>query len=418
MLVRDIKLEDAITDLVDNCVDGARRLRSSSDFAGLSVRATVSPEKFVIVDNCGGIPLDTALNYAFCFGRPENAVGVEHSIGRFGVGMKRAFFKMGQRFSVETFSGEDHYQVSADVREWRRDPSDWHFPFRRLPPLPSGAERGTTIEVGNLHEEVVAEFSDSGFARRLARTLAREHHFALQSGLGITVNMDPVQVSPIEVLRSDQLEPAVSLFTMELRRPVGVKVVAGLGESSPKDAGWYLYCNGRMVAGADTTEMTGWQGLGGGRLPKFHNQYAEFRGFVFMDSDDTDLLPWRTTKSGVDVDSIVYRRVLQEMTDLGRPIISFLNQKKEEAESAKEEEQLLGHAVATAGPVRVETLNARQPFKAPEPEFEPLPEEARVRYYVPVDRLNRVKAKLRVRKNEDVGRRTFDYYFVNEVEGE
>src|SRR3954470_6436810 len=90
MITRDIALQPAIVDLVDNSVDGARRLRGDGDLTGLEVSLRYSGTEFVIEDNCGGIDLDTARRYAFKFGRPDAAPGVAHSVGQFGVGMKRA----------------------------------------------------------------------------------------------------------------------------------------------------------------------------------------------------------------------------------------------------------------------------------------------------------------------------------------
>lgn len=69
MLVKDVSLESAILDLVDNCIDGATRLRGDGSYAGLWVKVTVNRDEFVIDDNCGGIDVDLAKNYAFRFGR-------------------------------------------------------------------------------------------------------------------------------------------------------------------------------------------------------------------------------------------------------------------------------------------------------------------------------------------------------------
>src|ERR1700721_1934299 len=91
MITRDIPLTRAILDLVDNSVDGARRMRADGNFEGLWVRVELDKEHFKVVDNCGGIPVDVARSYAFRFGRPKNAPPTHGSVGQFGVGMKRTF---------------------------------------------------------------------------------------------------------------------------------------------------------------------------------------------------------------------------------------------------------------------------------------------------------------------------------------
>ena len=89
MLTRDIDLKDAIVDLVDNSIDGARRMRPDQDFEGLWIRLSFdldppaadgpdaatdgSAGAFVIEDNCGGMSLDVARKYAFRFGRDTRA---------------------------------------------------------------------------------------------------------------------------------------------------------------------------------------------------------------------------------------------------------------------------------------------------------------------------------------------------------
>ena len=91
-----------------------------------------------------------------------------------------------------------------------------------------------------------------------------------------------------------------------------------------------MFCNGRMVLGADQTITTGWGEGGEKTIPKYHNQFATFRGYVFFDSDDGSLLPWNTTKTGVDLDSRLYRAVRLDMVSVMRPAIDFLNRWKEE----------------------------------------------------------------------------------------
>ena len=70
MLTKDIELTRAIIDLVDNCIDGARRLRPKGNYKGLYTRIETTKEYFKIVDNCGGISIELACKYAFRFGRP------------------------------------------------------------------------------------------------------------------------------------------------------------------------------------------------------------------------------------------------------------------------------------------------------------------------------------------------------------
>lgn len=98
MLTRDIALRDAVLDLIDNCIDGIQRANKkrppkdkSKPYAGFRVSLTISPKKFEIADNCGGIPRQMAEHYAFRLGRPKDFKD-EHlpTVGLYGIGMKRS----------------------------------------------------------------------------------------------------------------------------------------------------------------------------------------------------------------------------------------------------------------------------------------------------------------------------------------
>ena len=128
MLVRDIPLIRAIIDLVDNSVDGATRSQTNDNYNDFWIRIEVKKENFKISDNCGGIPINVAREYAFRFGRPEGVELTPKSIGKFGVGMKRTFFKLGKQFKVDSTTETSHFVVEHDVDEWKGNP-DWHFKF-------------------------------------------------------------------------------------------------------------------------------------------------------------------------------------------------------------------------------------------------------------------------------------------------
>lgn len=128
-LTKDLTLNRAITDLVDNGIDGARRLTPHGDLRGYCVRLKVSPESFEITDNCGGISIDIARRYAFRFGRPKDAEPTPHSVGQFGVGMKRALFKLGKHFIVDSISHDSCFVLDVNVDEWKNS-DQWQFSFK------------------------------------------------------------------------------------------------------------------------------------------------------------------------------------------------------------------------------------------------------------------------------------------------
>ena len=79
MITRDIELKDALLDLLDNCLDGARRgiHKDNNDdvekpYEGYWAEISIEKNSFSIKDNCGGIGLDLAIDYAFRLGRADS----------------------------------------------------------------------------------------------------------------------------------------------------------------------------------------------------------------------------------------------------------------------------------------------------------------------------------------------------------
>jgi len=425
MLVRDIPLSRAVIDLVDNSVDGARRLRDSRDFDGLWVRIEVHPTYFRIVDNCGGIPVALARDYAFRFGRPRGAPPEVGSIGQFGVGMKRTFFKLGRRFRVQSTTAISRFTVEIDVDDWITHQSaegaeDWHFEFKTLeenitvPP----EQQGTTIEIERLHESVAESFGMALFLNRLSQEIALAHSLNLQRGLSVTLNSIPLEYDPMRLLHSEQLQPAFveHLFDRFGPNPVRVKLYAGVSDRVKEEGGWYVFCNGRLVVKADQTNLTVWGE--GERVPKYHPDFARFRAFAFFDCDDSSLLPWTTTKTGVDIDSPVYRAVRQEMIELTRPVLDFLRKVEDERKRSEDGEITdtpLAMALSTAQPFLVEALSPSLTFQAPQPPPQPQGlRMQRIQYRKPEDQVEKAKELLGVSTFKEVGEKTFECYLAYE----
>jgi hypothetical protein len=198
---------------------------------------------------------------------------------------------------------------------------------------------------------------------------------------------------------------------------VDVKVYAGISQSVPTAAGWYIYCNCRMVMGSDQTHTTGWGEGGGTTIPKYHNQYARFRGFAFFDSDEAGLLPWNTTKTGVDADSPTFRAVRLEMITLMRPVIDFLNRLDAEKQVESDYKPLM-EAVDNARLASVTEVQTSSRFLAPKPTpRSPLPRTGRIQYNKPLDKIDKVKKILKISSFTAVGEKTFDYFYEKECEG-
>ena len=435
VLTRDIGLKDAIIDLLDNSIDAAH------SFVGLDgplnrfeVHLAFDAESFTIWDTCGGIAPQIAENYAFRFGKVPGAPRLEGSIGQFGVGMKRALFKLGKAFTIESQTEDAYWSVSVDTAEWREAPG-WMFEFGEGPTdrdPTQGNGPGTKITVTELHNETRAQFGQRDFVEDLKKQIALRAGTFISRGLAVTVDGLPLAAHFRELLTSDELSPRVVDFNLakgESRLPVRVHVVTGVGPSEPREAGWYVYCNGRLILGPDRSPVTGWGLTDEERMPSYHNQFARFRGYASFFSEDATALPWNTTKSNLDQGHATYLIVRPKMIEAARPVIDFLNAVKDEQEEARtaqdegiDEPDQLQTILSKAGRVPVEDLTQSSEFTAPtrsrrvsRPATKG-PRRQSIQFTRPVGQINELKGFFEVGSASAVGERCFDYVYDEEIE--
>lgn len=346
MLTRDITLADAILDLIDNCLDGALRMAEGSEvnYSQHSVMIELEADHFRIEDNCGGIPREVAKNYAFKMGR-ESADGRDsetETIGMYGVGMKRAIFKMGRDASVQTLHGTDAFAVRIPA-EWL-DANDWEsLPIvdqldsdRRL------RAPGTSILVKNLYPGVSTHFTNGSFRNELKTAIAEHFTVFLQSGLQISVNGEQVEPVKIEILVSEQPDgPAPFAFRttiddVQVSIAVGLNTSRGLPDGDEDDvpdferhrsasiAGWTVFCNDRAVIVGDKSRLTGW----GDGIPLYHYQFSIVTGIIEFRSKTAEKLPVTTTKRALDTSSEIWLQSLVKMKEGMRVWISYTNKWK------------------------------------------------------------------------------------------
>jgi hypothetical protein len=380
MLTRDIRLDRAVLDLVDNSIDGAKRLRpgEQTDLSGLEIAISLSGEKFQIVDNCGGIGIDVAKHYAFRFGRAKGMAPTPGSVGQFGVGMKRALFKFGHEFSVCSSTINERFELEVNVDTWEKEEGPWRFVFKSMETdldVPV-ADTGTDILVKPLRDDVKVQFGTAVFRNGLGRQIEAVQQQYIDRGLRIVFDGKTLLPSPWQLTRGSGIEPMYSEDELQIGSSiVKRRIFAGVGRSSPQEAGWYVFCNGRMILSADQTSSTGWEpgdDEQGVTVPKYHGQFARFRGYVFLDAEDASLLPWNTTKTGVDEDTDIWRNTYLQMRSAMRPVIDFLNKLAEETDNPQSQRPL-SDAISRAQPQAIRSIVRRGPFIVPSPATGPKP---------------------------------------------
>ena len=413
MLTRDIPLDRAILDLIDNSVDAANTL-NNGDLNGKEIKITLDATSFKIEDNCGGFDIETARHYAFRFGRDSKTERLTpNSVGQFGVGMKRTLFKLGNNFTVRSVFTEGAFELNVDVQSWLSSRSEkWEFQLQSIDkPI---VENGTYIEVIDLFDSVKEQFVDNEFLRNFKEEVAIAYFKRINQGLKIYINGDEVDNFDIKVKQSDELSIVSLLDTFE---GVSIKVKVGVGEQDFHKGGWYIVCNGRLVESSEQSSKTLW---GTNSIPKYHDRFAFFRGVVEFESEDSSKLPWTTTKTGVDLDNRVFRYSNKLMIKAIEPVIKFLNQREAErkqvAENRLEEnETVLALAIRNAESVSIYQGDGEQiEFIRPEKVEARAAAFVNVSYQVETERLNNAKDILGANSASEVGKLTFEYYFENE----
>lgn len=434
MLVRDIELVPAIIDLVDNSVDGAKRLRrvdGADRYAGLSIDIVASGTEFEIRDNCGGIDLDWARKYAFRFGRPEDIDGPLGEVGQFGVGMKRALFKLGRSFSVTSQTTTNAFTLPVDVDKWMADQApDWSFELSDVSEQDATPEddTGTLVQVRDLYPAISRELGSDSFANRLRADLRMRQAEVTAQGMRISVNGIVVESFTPELLVGDEFAPIARHETITIgSESLEMRLYAGFVRlrdedderddddaedfKQPPDAGWYLFCNDRLLIAADRGRLTGW----GTAAAAYHPQYRQFRGYVFLDGPSR-LMPWTTTKTSVDEDHEVFRRIQTEMFDALTKTQAAINRVKKERQSNAEGARPAFDAVKTASARPLAALNWSSTITLPKPAPRRQQSDVRwIRYSVDPEQFAAVAGELGVTAPLDVGRGTFDFYLEHQV---
>ncbi|MBI2928025.1 MAG: ATP-binding protein [Verrucomicrobia bacterium] len=353
MLTRDISLADAILDLIDNCLDGALRIagKKNPNYSKHTIKIDLSGDEFAIEDDCGGIPREIAIKYAFKMGRePDDDRDADaETIGMYGVGMKRAIFKMGRDSLVRTLFDGDAFEVPISSA-WL-DNKDWEpLPMKDSPPETRLKKPGTRIEVRTLHPSVSRHFKNDGFINELRSAIGEHFTVFIQRGLKILVKGEETKPVMVELLVAPgNDDPAPFIFTkcidgVEVSIAVGLNTGREPSEADDEEetsdfernrstitAGWTVFCNDRAVIVGDKSRLTGW----GDSIPLYHYQFSVITGIVEFRSASAEKLPVTTTKRALDTSSNVWLETVAKMKEGLRVWINHTNAWKNHPRSSQ-----------------------------------------------------------------------------------
>lgn len=435
MFKTDISLEDSILDLVDNSIDGLVRTEHlnlshiskwifkknghlPATYRSLpAISIKYSPNEVVIEDNCGGIDYDDALKEAFNFGHnPDYKPGY---LGVYGIGMKRALFKIGKRFHITSKTTETGFSCDLEVDKWLLQDDkieDWKIPLERIEKAKSQTSAGTLIKITDLYEEVKLRVKDPTFETTLHNSIKKTYSFFLNKYVFVKINGDRIEPFDVPVGKLKKGEASFEKFEKD---GVLVRIFATVarpdqnGHYPAESAGWYIVCNGRVVLPADKSATTGW-GLPP-YLPQFVPKYRSFLGFVFFESKEPMSLPWTTTKRELNKETKIYQYVRDKMAIAARPVISFLNRKYPSDLDEEPIEREISKATTSVSLGELASRTATV-FRPPTPVKMPVKTTTKIQYYAEISDLEKIRKHLRkpYMAFSEIGRYTFDFFLRQE----
>jgi hypothetical protein len=331
MFTRDISLEDCVLDLIDNSLDsyllqnetsiselvfGANGKHSNDRLGKIDV--TCTERQIRVADTCGGILRRRAMGEVFCFGHNEgDQVG---RLGAYGVGMKRALFKIGNSFHIVSRTPKEGFEVTFKLDEWA-EREDWNIPISFIEGSDSETKAGTSITVTELHKEVALRIKEGGVPKNILDDASTTYPYFLGQCVRLRINDTDVDPEPIRLGElHGVLRAAREKFEQDGVRVTLAATVAP-GQRKAEEAGWYILCNGRVVVRADKSNLTGWSS----ELASFQPKYRSFVGIASFESENPLSLPWTTTKRNLNRESSVFIRARGLMAAMSRPILTFLN---------------------------------------------------------------------------------------------
>lgn len=346
MLTRDISLEDTVLDLLDNCLDGVvRTLRDHGaqagerPYEGFWAKIHLDGDWFSIEDNCGGIDLETLRHDAFRLGRPasEKDMGLG-TVGFYGIGMKRAIFKIGKEANVTTrHAKEGEYEVDIPLN-WV-DNADWFFNIKPIE-SPTLADPGTRIMISTLNDTISEQFKNKSFINGLQEMIRQTYAIVMRKGFAIHFGGDELKPAELQIYVANEGGGILPYAFNGSIDGVNISLACGFyrtlateteideekeSKQSANDAGWTIICNDRVVVFQDRTALSGW---GTGGLPSFHNQFKSICGVVEFTSSEVNKLPLTTTKHGIDASSTVYLKTREYMIKGTKIFTNFTNKWK------------------------------------------------------------------------------------------
>ena len=124
------------------------------------------------------------------------------TIGIYGIGMKRAIFKIGKAATVFTQNSGVKYAVK--IPAYWASTGDWNFPIEENPQDNPLTDNGTKVCITALNPGIAelwgTEGNISAFVESLKKAIQESYSLIIQKGFTIKINGKTVAANPVELL--------------------------------------------------------------------------------------------------------------------------------------------------------------------------------------------------------------------------
>jgi hypothetical protein len=423
-LTQDISVKACILDLIDNSIDSYIRYKLSDRRL---IQLKLSKDSFYLLDECGGIDKEYLKSHVFRFGNYETQFN-DPTLGMYGIGLKRSIFKLGKSITIITDDGKNYCKVELKVEEWKKNDDDWDIPLEtEVSKLKGKQHPYTEIYITNLNDEVSEKFGLVAFENELSETIKKVYCLMLKDQIEFKLGNQTIGSYPLLVPASnDNAEIAI-----DKTDDINIEIICFIDPTkgtrlanAVNQRGWNVFCNRRLILSNDTSEITGWRGgdevKNKSMLPKYHSIYNEFRGIVFLNSNNPFKLPLNTAKTNFNTEDKNYNYILNKMVLTARPVIDFLTAKyadekqkgddieneidtKENQEANQEMKEL------TERELKPSSFKAAQ--RGPSPK---LKDSVRISYTKSKKLVDKIASHFSITTPKEVGEYTFDYFIKME----
>lgn len=348
-LTKDIELNSAIFDLIDNSINAAREKNGYKLFKESYVKISIGKSEnnefdFTIIDNCGGITIEDAENKAFRLGN-----NFKNYTKGYGIGMKRAIFKIAESFEIHSKTNNDNqFSIKMDVSQWVNT-EKWDLKFNNNEKLVCN---GMGVYVSKLNEEIKEELLSKKFIKNFIKLLKVKYKFILEAGFKMYVNGEELVCKAV----NEEKNLFCKTYIIE-GNDVNI-TIENKYINEFENYGWSYVVNGIIIVSGDKGELSNWEEM----INDSRYNYDKFIGYVKILGDNVANIPINTTKDGIDKNSDIYKKILNCMK-------SAILETKEEFFS----------------------------------------NEASIQYKKPVGEINKLKAFLDEDYNSEVGRKSFEH---------